>query len=86
MAAKAIYDPLLGKIVYHDHGATSGDYLPLAGGILTGDVTYPATGYIMLDSNGVRWRVTMNTDGSLQTTAITEGVIGTPWLWMMGAI
>jgi hypothetical protein len=86
MAAKAIYDPLLGKIVYHDHGATSGDYLPLAGGTLTGDVNYPLTGFVMKDSNNIRWRVTVNTDGSLETTAIVAGAQASPWLWMMGTV
>ena len=86
MATSPVYDALLDEVVMHDHGATTGDYLPLAGGTLTGDVNYPATGWVMLDSNGVRWRVTVNTDGSLQTTAITEGAIGSPWLWLMGAI
>jgi hypothetical protein len=86
MASKPVYDPLLGKMVMHDHGATAGDYLPLTGGTIAGDVNYPLTGFVMKDSNNVRWRVTVNTDGSLQTTAIVAGAQASPWLWMMGTV
>jgi hypothetical protein len=82
MAVK--FDPILGKLRQED--GSSGDYLPLAGGTLTGDVTYPQNGYVMTDSNGLRWRVTISTDGTLTTTALTEGAIGTPWLFYFGTI
>ncbi len=67
MAAKYIYDPLLGKGVLHDHA----DKLGLSGGTLTGDLTFPVTGYLMVDSNGAYWRVTIGTDGALTTTSET---------------
>lgn len=84
--ANPVYDALLDEVVLHDHGATVGDYLPLAGGTVTGDVNYPLTGYVMKDSNNVRWRVTVNTDGSLVTTAIVAGAQASPWLWMFGTV
>ena len=87
---KPVYDALLDEVVLHEHGA--GDtvdltgYVQKAGSTMTGDLYFPANGYVMLDSNGVRWRVTVGTDGALTTTAITEGAIGSPWLFLFGNI
>lgn len=82
MASKVVFDPLLEDVVMHDHT----DKLNLSGGIVSGDITYPATGYIMKDSNGVRWKVTVGTDGALITTAVATTPITTPWLWMFGTV
>lgn len=63
---KPTYDALLDEVVLHDHGS-----LPLSGGTLTGDLVFPATGYLMVDSDGVYWRVTVDTDGVLTTASET---------------
>lgn len=65
---------------------SGGSYLPLSGGTITGDVTYPKTGMILTDANGLRWRLTVDTTGALTTTAIVEGTIGSPWLFLFGNI
>jgi hypothetical protein len=80
------FNPITGKLDLTGGASATGDYLPLAGGTLTGDVDFPANGYVMRDSNGLRWRVTVSTDGTLTTTALTEGAIGTPWLFYFGTI
>jgi hypothetical protein len=67
MAAKYIYDPLLGRGVYHDHG-TGG--FPADGGVLTGDLEFPLSGYIM-NSDTKRWRITMNDEGAFVSTDIS---------------
>lgn len=62
-------------------------FVAVAGDTMTGDLNFPATGYVMRDTNGVRWRVTVGTDGALITTQIvTTGELGSPWLWMFGTI
>ena len=35
--------------------------------------TFDIFGIILTDSNGAQWRLTVNTDGSLQTSIITSG-------------
>lgn len=75
-------DKILGKPLLHNHS----DKLSLSGGTITGDVTYPKTGMILTDANGLRWRLTVDTTGALTTTAIVEGTIGSPWLFLFGNI
>ena len=75
-------DKILGKPLLHLHA----DKLSLSGGTITGDVTYPKTGMILTDANGLRWRLTVDTTGALTTTAIVEGTIGSPWLFLFGNI
>jgi hypothetical protein len=77
------YDTILGKLREAD---TVSSVFPASGGTFTGDVTYSKTGYIMTDSNGTRWRVTIDTLGVISTTAIVSTGMSTPWLWMFGAI
>lgn len=50
--------------------------LGLSGGILTGDLEFPVTGYIMNDGTN-RWRVTINSSGAIVTTLIVDDA-GTP--------
>lgn len=54
-------------------GSYDARYLKLTGGTMTGDEIFPANGYIMTDSGGVQWRVTVDTTGHLVTTKITAG-------------
>lgn len=54
-----------------------GTYVHLAGDKITGDLTFPVNGYIMIDSNSASWRVTVDTSGHLVTTKIVSG-IGSP--------
>lgn len=62
-------------------------YVNITGDTMTGDLNFPSTGYVMRDSNGLRWRVTIGTDGAFVINAITStGEIGTPWLFLFGAI
>lgn len=75
-------DKILGKPLLHDHS----EKLSLSGGTITGTVTFPATGMILKDSNNLRWRLTVDTTGALTTTAIVEGTIGSPWLFLFGNI
>ena len=46
------------------------------GGSFTGDVQFQAAGFIMVDSLGNRWRVTINQYGALVTSAM--GASGSP--------
>ena len=80
------FNPTTGQLDLTDSSSVSGDYLPLAGGTLTGDLTYPATGYIMTDTNGVKWRVTVGTDGTLTTNPVATTPLGSPWLFLFGNI
>lgn len=41
---------------------------------LTGQLEFPVEGFIIKDSNNTRWTVTIDTDGSLVTTLIAEGI------------
>lgn len=45
-------------------------YVNVTGDIMTGDLIFPATGFVMKDTNGVQWRVTVETSGNLTTTEI----------------
>lgn len=49
-----------------------------SGGTITGDVTFPVTGFLMTDSSGNTWRVTINTSGAIVTTLVITGPGG--WL------
>jgi len=39
---------------------------------------FPATGFTMTDDDGVKWRVTIGTDGNLITTLVDVSTIGKP--------
>lgn len=61
-------------------------YVKLIGSVMTGDLEFPVTGFIMNDGTN-RWRVTINTDGSLQTDIISVTTNGSPmgpppFLWI----
>jgi hypothetical protein len=45
-------------------------YVQTSGATMTGDLIFPATGYVMYDG-AHRWRVTINTSGTLLTTQIS---------------
>jgi hypothetical protein len=62
------------------------EFVNKSGDTITGDIVFPVSGYLMRDANGVRWRVTIGIDGVLTTSEITEGAIGSPWLFLFGAI
>ena len=53
---------------------------------MTGDLTFPDTGYIMKDANGIKWRVTVSTNGALTITVVATTPIGSPWLFLFGNI
>jgi len=53
-------------------------YVKKSGDTMTGDLNFPVTGYLMTDSNGVKWRVTVGTSGNLTTTLYVVDTIGTP--------
>lgn len=61
-------------------------FVAVEGDTMEGDLEFPATGFLMTDSNGIKWRVTIGTDGAIVTTAILGTEIGTPWLFLFGAI
>ena len=62
-------------------------FVEISGDTMTGDLNFPVTGFVMRDSNNLRWRVTVNTEGALVTTAIVStGEMGTPWLFLFGTI
>jgi hypothetical protein len=48
----------------------SNRYLPIAGGAMTNDLIYPGNGYLILDTNGETWRVTILSDGTIVTQLI----------------
>lgn len=76
-------DKLLGEPLLHTHSSedlsdltTLDDrYLRLQGGTLTGDLYFvdANTSVILKDSNGVSWRISVNTDGALVTSQTTSG-------------
>ena len=51
-------------------------YLELSGGVLTGDLEIPITGFIMVSANK-KWRITIDDDGALSSTEILT-VPGSP--------
>ena len=63
-----------------------GSYVKISGDTMTGDLEFPATGYIMKNTNGVRYRVTITTDGVLTTTPMATTPLGSPWLFLFGNI
>lgn len=68
-----VFNPFTGRLDYTGAGITA------SGGTFTGDVTFPVTGFIMVDSDGVRWRITIDTLGSLVSTVIaSSSTIGSP--------
>lgn len=84
-------DKILGKPLLHSHKVsdiTDADstYVNVSGDVVTGDIIFPSTGMILKDSNNLRWRLTVDTTGALTTTAIVEGTIGSPWLFLFGNI
>jgi hypothetical protein len=57
------------------------DLVEKSGSVMTGDLEFPATGFIMNDGTS-RWRVTIDTDGNLVTTMINDNagqIIGFPF-------
>jgi hypothetical protein len=40
------------------------------------ETTFPVTGFIMVDSNGVRWRITIDTTGALVSSIMTGSPMG----------
>lgn len=63
--------------------------LSASGGNVTGDITFPVTGYLMTDSDGKLWRITIGTDGSLIIQSATVPTTGQPetgqihpWFWL----
>lgn len=70
-----VFDKLLSKPLLHKHKASDisdGDdrWVNVSGDTMEGDLIFPVTGFIMTDSNGEQWRVTIGTDGTLTTTMI----------------
>lgn len=51
---------------------------------MTGELDMADNAVILKDSNGIRWRTTINTDGALVTTAIAGVPVGSPWLFLFG--
>ena len=64
--------------MFYYPAGSSGDgvYVRIAGDVMTGDLEFPVTGFIMNDGTN-RWRVTIDTDGALVTTLIPV-TTGTP--------
>jgi hypothetical protein len=48
----------------------AGNALPTSGGTLTGDLIFPATGFIMNDGAN-HWRVTIDSSGTILTTKLS---------------
>lgn len=70
--ATPVYDPLLDEVVMHDHTVDlDSRYVNVDGDTMIGDLVFPVTGYLMVDSNGVYWRVTIGIDGELITSSET---------------
>ena len=84
-----VFNPLVKK-GFDETGNSQADndarYVKKSGDTMTGDLNFPVLGYVMRDSNGVRWKVTIGTDGAIVTTPVATTPMGTPWLWMFGTI
>lgn len=65
------HDKLLGKEVLHNHT----EKLDKSGGILTGDLEFPTTGFIM-NCGSKRFYITIGCDGALTSTEIVSGGAG----------
>lgn len=56
------------------------DYVNVTGDTMTGDLEFPATGFIMASAGGLRARVTMDENYALVTTPIVvSGTTGSPY-------
>lgn len=70
--ARVVVDKILGKPLLHDHA----DKLDLSGGVLTGTLEFPSSGFIM-NCGSTRYYVTIDCSGALVTTPIAS-TAGTP--------
>lgn len=78
-----IYDLLLDEELSHKHPSSDlsdftefdDRYVNVTGDTMTGDLFFGNSniGIVLQDSNGVNWRVTVDTDGNLVVTATDGG-------------
>jgi hypothetical protein len=74
MAYKKKFNPLLKKGLDY----IVKDAITSSGGVLMGDLYFPATGFIIEDVNGVLWRFTVGTEGQWISTVsddIQNGIL-----------
>lgn len=69
MADQFIVNPFTGR--FDDIGSVTS-----AGATFTGDVIFPANGFLMTDSNGLQWRIKISTSGVLVTSSTTGSPMG----------
>ena len=73
-----VYDKLVNKLLLHDHtGALDSRYVNVTGDTMFGNLDMGGNSILMTDNNGIKWRITVNTDGVLITTQETT-TLGTP--------
>lgn len=78
-----VYDKLLDTLLLHKHSSSDlsdysvldDRYINATGDVMSGDLIFnsDSIGIILRDSNGIQWRVTVDTTGALVTSQTQAG-------------